>query len=68
MAKEKEKFDKHKYNAEYTATHYVRRALRFKPDEDKDVLEKLDSQKSMSQYVRQLIRADIAKNGGNENE
>lgn len=61
MPKEKEKFDKIKYNAKYNAAHYVRREFKFKPDEDKDILEKLDSQKSMSQYVRQLIRADIAK-------
>lgn len=65
MAKEKEKFDKIKYNAKYNAVHYVRREFKFKPEEDKDILEKLDSQKSMSQYVRELIRADIAKNADN---
>lgn len=68
MPKEKEKFDKNKYNSEYSSKHYVRRSLSLKAEEDKDVIDVLDSKPSMTTYVKELIRADIAKNGRNENE
>lgn len=57
------KFDQNKYGQEYHAKYYTARNLKFKKDEDADVLAKLDSVPSKTDYVRQLIRADIKKSG-----
>ena len=66
MEKKKAKFDRNKYNAEYTASHYVVRGFRFKPEEDKDVLDKLDEQKNKSQYIKRLIREDLERSNNKQ--
>lgn len=66
MAKvSKKKMD---YSTQYSAEHYTRVTLKFKKSEDTGILEFLKSQPSMTDYVRQCVKRDIAKMEGNENE
>ena len=61
MPKEKEKFDKHKYNDKYSNEHYTMVRLRFSKEKDVDVMGYLKSLPSMTDYVRQCVRRDIEK-------
>lgn len=48
-----------KYDKENTKAY----TFRFMRNTEADLIEKLDSQKNKSGYVKQLIRDDISKNG-----
>lgn len=53
----------------YDKTHMKQYLLKFNLEYDSDVIAKLDSMESKQGYIRQLIRADIAKSApktGNE--
>lgn len=52
------KFDKVKYIAEYTSTHYVKFTYRVRTD-DTEILDKLKSVDSVNGYITELIRKDI---------
>ena len=55
-----EKFDKIKYNARRLKEHYIRINIALRKT-DTEVLEKLASVPSKTDYIRQLILADIQK-------
>ena len=46
----------------YDQTHTKQVKLKLNRKTDKDILDKLDSVGSKQTYIKQLIRADIAKN------
>ena len=50
-----------KATAKYHKTHMTGINLRFHNQSDQDVIEKLNSVKNKTDYIRQLIRADIQK-------
>lgn len=45
----------------YQLEHTKMMTLKLRIEEDKDILEKLDSVPNKIDYIRQLIRADISK-------
>ena len=49
------------YSTKYSQEHYIRTTLKFKKSDDIDVINYLKSLPSMTDYVRQCVRRDIAK-------
>lgn len=54
------KFDKQKYDNKFHEEHYSRQYIRFNNEKDADVIEKLNSVPNKADYIRQLVRKDIA--------
>lgn len=55
-------FDQREYENEYKKTHYKKYTLRFSIDSDQDVIEEFESVSNKQDYIRNLVRADIAGN------
>lgn len=55
---EKKKFDKVKYNNDYTQKHYTQIMFRIRNDRA-DILEHLKKQKSVNAYLIELIERDL---------
>ena len=52
---------KRKRNAEYNEANTIRMTLRLNNNTDADVIEKLKSVPSRTEYIKALIRADIER-------
>ena len=59
---------KNEYNLEYNATHIKQIKFGFSLEHDADILEKLDSVPNKQGYIKDLIRADIARSAQKEEE
>ena len=63
MPKEKKEksFNKLEYDNEFIKENYIQVHARFRKTSDSDVIEKLNSVSNKADYLRKLIRDDIAK-------
>ena len=62
--KEKPKaFDPVVYKNEYSKKNYKRVTFLLNKSKDKDVIAELETKKSMSEYLKMLVRSDIEKQG-----
>ena len=55
-------------NAKYDASHTTRYSLKLNNDYDADAVEKLKSVPNVQRYLKDLIKADIAKEKEENNE
>lgn len=55
------KFDKYKYDTAYKKEHLIRIYIKFRNEEDEDIIEKLETVPNKAQYIKQLIRDDLSK-------
>lgn len=61
MADKKEPFNQRQYEREYHREMYYRVTMFLSRKYDKDVISHLQSQKSKSDYLKKLVRADMHK-------
>ncbi len=61
MSGEKKKFNKAEYDKEFHKENYKMFVTRFSKFSDKSIIEKLESVENKTDYIRQLILADIQK-------
>ena len=59
-------FDKLKYNLTYDEQNTVQFKMKLNKIHDKDILDKLESVGNKQGYIKQLIRADLNREEGNE--
>lgn len=58
-----EQYDRfRKYQVAFTKKHYRTFAIRFARDTDADIIEYLEKQDNVVEYLRKIIRADNKKN------
>lgn len=67
MSGEKKKFNKAEYDKEFHKENYKMFVTRFSKFSDKSIIEKLESVDNKTDYIRQLILADIQKTKENPN-
>lgn len=58
---EKKKFNKNKYDQKFHKENYKRYGILFRLGADDSIIEKLESTENRTDYIRQLILADIQK-------
>lgn len=67
MSGEKQKFNKNKYDQKFHKENYKRYGILLRFGMDDSIIEKLDSAENKTDYIRQLILADIQKTKENPN-
>nr|DAT55025.1 MAG TPA: hypothetical protein [Caudoviricetes sp.] len=65
MSGEKKKFNKNKYDQKFHKENYKRYGILFRLGMDDSIIKKLESVPNKTDYIRQLILADIEKNKQN---
>lgn len=66
MAKKKEPFNQAEYIREYQKDFYYRVNVVLSRKYDKDLIDHLQTKKSKSDYIKQLIRNDMNRNDDSE--
>lgn len=62
MDEKKERFNPSKYATEYIKKHYIRKEIKLKPDEAKQLAEVLEAKKrDFKAYVMENVKRDIEK-------
>ena len=67
MPDKENKFDKNKYDQKFHRENYTRYVLSFRNNSDTELIQKLNSIPNKTDYIRQLVLADIKKSQQNWN-